>query len=483
MVTLGDAAARGAGVTLGTQLVRALLQMASVVVLARLLTPADFGLVAMVAAVIGIAEIVRDFGLSSAAVQAPVLTDDERTNLFWVNVALGVACAAAAVAARPAIVALYGEERLSPVVLALSSVFVLSGLNAQFRTELTRRLGFRALAASDVIAQVCGIAVGVTLAVAGAGLWAIVAQQITAAAVAAAVNALTCPWSPGLPRRGVSLRRFFRYGGGVLGTQAVGYVTKNVDNVALGAIWGAGPLGLYSRAYQLLMTPLNQINAPMTRVALPVLSRVQHDDEVFLRYLGRAQLVGCYLTATVFAVAAGLAGPVVLLLFGPRWSAVAPIFAVLAVGGVFRAVSQLAYWIYLSRGRTGAQLRQESVTRPLMVLVILAGLPWGAVGVAAGHSVAYLLYWLVSLLHAGHVEGIDVRPLLRQATRAILLFSAPCGLAAFAAATLVDPAWARLVVGLAAAGGYAALAVAVVPALRADAVVVVSVARRAVGRR
>src|SRR4029079_15892650 len=120
------------------------------------------------------------------------------------------------------------------------------------------------------------------------------------------VNIVSCRWRPGLYRRSVSIRRFFRYGGGLGGTQLLSYATTHIHNRAIVGVWGAGPLGLHSRAYQLLMTPLNQINAPLTSVALPVLSRVQDDDVAFDRYLRRAQVVGCYATATVFAVCAGL---------------------------------------------------------------------------------------------------------------------------------------------------------------------------------
>lgn len=480
---LGDRAVRGTGVTLLTQAGRALLQFGSVVVLARLLTPEDFGLVAMVTAVIGIADLIRDFGLSSAAIQSAEVTDDERTNLFWANLALGTACALAAVAALPLIVAGYGEPRLGPIVLALSGVFVLSGANTQFRSDLTRRMRFGRLAASDLLAQLTGIAVAVTAALLGLGLWAIVLQQVTVAAVALVVNVVNARWWPGPPRRGVSLRRFFRFGSSLLATQSITYLTKNVDNIALGATWGATSLGLYSRAYQLLMTPLSQINAPMTGVALPVLSRVQHDEWTYARYLAKAQLVACYLTATVFAVAAGLADPLVLLLFGPEWAPVAPIFAVLAVGGVFRSLAQIAYWIYLSKGETGAQLRLILVTRPVMIGLILAGLPWGPLGVAWGHSVAYFLFWIASLLHVGRRVGVAVGPLLRTARRSVLVVSAPAGLLAFLGTLLpVGPA-VQVLTGVAFAGAHLAVAVLAVPAVRQDAGTVASSVRRAVGRR
>lgn len=480
--SLSDAAARGTGVTLAAQLLRAVLQFGSVVVLARLLTPRDFGLVAMVVSVIGVAELLRDFGLSSAAIQSKVLTDDERTNLFWANLALGAACTVAALAATPLIVAGYRQPGLAPIVLVLAWVFIITGANTQFRADLARTMRFAALSGADIVAQVVGITLAVLLAVAGAGLWAIVWQQVSVAVVALAINVWNVRWRPGLPRRGVSLRRFFRFGGGLLGTQLIAYATKNVDNIALGAVWGPSPLGLYSRAYQLLMMPLNQINAPMTNIALPVLSRVQHEEQTFARYLARAQLVACYVTATLFAVSAGLATPIILVLFGARWRGVAPIFAVLAVGGIFRAVAQIAYWIFLARGRTGAQLRQDLVLRPLIVLAILAGLPWGPLGVAVGHSVAFFGYWIATLVHAGRVTGVDTRPLLRNAARSILVVGAPAGVAAHLATLLPLVPVLQLLLGLLAAVAWVLLVAVLLPTVRADTVLLVSFARRAVGR-
>jgi PST family polysaccharide transporter len=480
--SLSRTAARGTGVTLASQAVRALLQFGSVVVLARLLTPRDFGLVAMVTAVIGVADLIRDFGLSSAAIQSEELSDDERTNLFWANLALGAGCTLVVLAATPLIVAGYRQPQLAPIVMTLAWVFLITGANTQFRSDLARRMRFLALSGSDIVAQAVGILVAAALALSGAGLWAIVAQQLSVAVVAFGINVGNVRWWPGLPRRGVSLRRFFRFGGGLLGTQLIAYATKNVDNIALGASWGAAPLGLYSRAYQLLMMPLNQINAPMTNVALPVLARVQHDEETFARYLARAQLVACYVTATVFAVAAGLAQPLVLVLFGVRWQQVAPIFAILALGGIFRAVAQIAYWIFLARGRTAAQLRQDLVLRPVMIVVIMAGLPWGPIGIAAGHSIAFLGYWIATLAYVGRVTGLDVRPLFRNAVRAIALVAAPSGLVAYAVTLTSLAAPAELVLGILAAGAWAGFAAVAMPSVREDLGTVARFARRAVAR-
>jgi PST family polysaccharide transporter len=482
MVSLGDQAARGSKTVLLTQALRAGLQFASMIILARLLDPSVFGIVAMVTSVIGIADLVRDFGLSSAAVQSKTLSREERTNLFWVNVAFGALCTLVVAACAPLIQGLYGQPGLTPVVLGLASVFLLSGANTQFRADLTRSMRYGRLAAADITAQVAGIAVAAGLAVAGAGVWALVGQQLTVAAVSLVMNIVSTRWLPGLPRRKVSLRRFFAFGSSLFATQALTYLTKNVDNIALGISSGPYQLGLYSRAYQLLMTPLNQINAPMTGVALPVLSRIQDDEERFARYLGRAQLVACYLTASIFAVAAGVTEPLTLVLFGAEWAPVAPIFAILAIGGIFRSIQQIAYWTYLAKGRTGAQLRMILATRPVMILIILAGVPWGPIGVAVGHSVAYFLFWLVSVRHVGKVTGVDSGRLLRNAVRPVALVSLPAGVVAYAATLLPLPTVASLGAGVLAAALYVALTIALVRPVRADVLVLRDFVRRAGGR-
>ena len=468
MPELGRAAARGTAVTLGAQGGRFVLQIGALVVLARLLTPEAFGLVAMATSVLGVAELVRDFGLSSAAVQAKTLSDGERTNLFWVNVGIGTACALVALVGAPLVARLYGDPRVAGVVVALAGLLVVSGVTTQFRAELSRDLRFAALGAVELSAQAAGVAVAVVSAALGAGYWAIVAQQGALVLVTCVLCVAFCSWRPGLPRRATSVRRFVRFGSHVLGTQVLGYATNNVDNVGIGAVWGAGPLGVYSRAYQLLMVPINQVNDPMSRVVLPVLSRVQDDAPTLQRYVEKAQRVGTYGLAPLFAVAAGAAAPLVALLFGPRWTAVVPVFVVLAVGGVFRAVGLVTYWGFLAGGRADRQLRMYLVTRPLMIGLILAGLPWGPVGVAVGHSAAFLLHWLVSLTYLGRVTALDSGRLLRQALLALVALALPLGLLAHLGTRLVDGTVGELALAGGLALAWVGLLLLVLPTQRAE---------------
>lgn len=482
MTALAERAARGTAVSLLAQVVRFAVQLGSVLILARLLVPADFGLVAMIVAVIGVAEVFRDFGLSAAAVQAPELTRAQRDNLFWANTGLGLVCALVALATTPLLVAVYGEPRLADLVPALAGTFVLSGLNSQYRAGLTRDLRFGAIARSDVGAQLAGAIAAVSLASLGAGVWALVAQQLVVALTALVINVVSARWLPRWPVRSEPIRGFVRYGSGFLGSQTLMYATSNVDAVLVGAVWGKVDLGLYSRGYQLLMVPLNQIQAPLTRVALPVLSRVQDDEERFARYVARAQLVVCYVTMLGLAVAAVLADPLVLVLFGPGWEGVAPIFALLAIAGIFRTASSVAYWTYLARALTGALFRLQLWSRPLMIGIIAAGTPWGARGVAAAVALAYAGYWAVSLVDVARRTRLAVRPFFTKAVFAMLVVASPCALAAWAASRTVTGPVGQLALGVLAAGLTLGLLAALVPAVRRDLGVLMGFARGAVRR-
>jgi PST family polysaccharide transporter len=297
------------------------------------------------------------------------------------------------------------------------------------------------------------------------------------------INIAATSWRPGWPKRDVSIKRFFRFGGGVLGTQLIAYLTMNIDNIVLGAFKGKYVLGIYSRAYQLLMMPLNQINRPLTRIALPVLSKVQDDQETFERYLRKAQVVGCYVTATVFALTTALSQPIVDILFGSKWKDVIPVLAILAAGGVFRAVSQISYWAYLARGKTGAQFRLYLITRPFMIAIIVAGLPWGAIGVAIGSSTAYALYWLVSMIQVGHAVDIDGKRLLWNATRCLLFVSLPCGLVAYLGVLFVSRPLLQITIGVALAAVYICIVSRIVPFVRSDVATLLQFGRRALYMR
>lgn len=423
-MTLARSAVGGASVTMAGQGMRMVLQLGSTIVLARLLLPEDFGLVAVVVAVFGIGEVLRDVGLSMAIIRARELSKGQASNLFWVNMGLGVLLGGIGLAAAPLLGNAFDQPAVVPIAQALSVTFVINGATTQFRAHVNRDLRFTALAIIDTASVALGFATAIAIAVTTHSYWALVWQQIATAVAGAILAAAFARWLPGLPKRGAPIGDFLRFGGGVLGTQTLAYTTRNIDTIALGLAAGPAATGVYSRAYSLLMVPLNQVAAPLTRVAVPVLSRID-DDATFVRYLRKGQVVGAFGVVLMFAAAGGLADSLVPLIFGAGWTEMVPVFQALAVGGIFRALNQVTFWAFLARGKSGPQFKYALVSQPMIVCAMMIGLPWGAFGVAAGHSVGYMLTFIGSVWWCARVTRLPLGVLATSALRTVVEVGLP----------------------------------------------------------
>jgi len=418
---LGRRAARGAAITIGAQAARILIQVVSVVALARLLTPHDYGLVAMVVAVIGIGEIFRDFGLSSAAIQAPTLSRGQRDNLFWINSGIGLALAAAVFAGSGLLALVYDRDELVAIGHVLSLTFLLTGLTTQYRAGLVRDLRFVSLARADVAAPAVALVVSIGAALLGWGYWALVAGQLAQALVQLVMLAVAGRWLPGLPKRGEPMRGFVRFGWNLVASQLVGYLGNNLDSVIIGRLFGATSLGIYNRAFQLLMTPLGQIRSPLTTVALPVLSRLSADDRRFGDYVARGQLALGYTLVAGLGIAVSASEPITRLFLGEQWTGVAPILRLLAVAGIFQTLAFVGYWVYVARGLTGDLFRYSLVSAAIKVACIVGGSFFGVVGIAAGYAIAPAISWPISLWWLSSRTTIPTRRLYAGALRILAL--------------------------------------------------------------
>ncbi|UQX89360.1 lipopolysaccharide biosynthesis protein [Jatrophihabitans telluris] len=475
---LGRRTARGALVTLGGQLSQVLLQMTAVIALARLLSPHDYGLYAMVLVIAGIGEIFRDFGLSSAAIQAKQLSDAERSNLFWINAGIGALLTAIVFLSAPLVAALFSEHQLVPIARVLSVIFLINGCTTQLRANLNRNMRFGMLTVADLAAQVVNVTVAITCAALGAHYWALVGSQIAQVATVLVLVTIFGRWIPGGYTRGIPMGRFLRFGGNFVATQLVNYVSNNVDSLTIGLRFGTTPLGIYNRAFQLLMNPLNQFRTPATTVALPVLSRLQDDPVRAGDYIRRGQIAFGYTVVAGLAFVVGAAAPLVDFLLGSKWHEVPTILALLAVAGAFQMLSFVGYWIYLSRGLTRDLFRYTLISFAIKVTCILVGSTWGLKGVAAGYAIAPAISWPISLWWLSSRTPIPTRALLVGAGR-ILTCAGAAALATFLASSMLAHSadLLRLVAGLLACIAVYALA-AVVKPVRADLATVVEFGKK-----
>lgn len=414
-----SAAVSGSFAILLSQIVKLGLQFGTQLVLARILFPADFGLLAMIAPVIGVVMIINDIGFGQVVIQRPSIYQNQVSNLFWVNLAVGAALGACVVAAAPLAAYLYKEPRALALTAAMAVTIPIGTLGILPNALLTRRMRFATLAKIDIAALLCGSAVTIGGSLAGLGYWALALGQIVATTLVVAGGWLQCGWRPSAPTRSLSVREEFAFGRNVTGTNLSTFASKSVDSLLIGANEGPVQLGLYDRSYRLLVQPLGQILLPLNRVAVPLLSSLLSDPADFRRtYLFMVQLlVVVTVPGLVVCVADGTT--VVRFLMGARWEPAAPIFGWMCTGGLASGLFSSAAWLFIAQDRTGKMLKYWVAAALINVASYGIGIFWGAVGVAAVSGVTFVLLQTPLVLHGalknGPVRALDIARVIAPA--------------------------------------------------------------------
>src|SRR5581483_2280037 len=329
MRDLKEMAIRGGAARLGAQVANFVVRVGSLTILARLLSPKDFGLVGMVTAFTAVLSLFRDFGLSSAAVQRPTVTDEQVSTLFWINMAVGVLLGLLGTAIAPLVAHFYHEPRLLAVTVVLAFGFFFNAAGTQHSVLLLRQMRFTALALIGVISLVVSAAIGIGGAKFGYGYWALVAMTVTMPLVNTMGLWFTTRWVPGLPQRGVGIRSMMRFGGVVTLNGLIVYVASNFEKMLLGRYWGADAIGLYGRAYQLISIPTDNLNSAAGEVAFSGLSRIQHDPIRLRSYFLKGYSLIMGITLPVTAGYALFADDTIHVLLGRNWDAAIPLFRLL----------------------------------------------------------------------------------------------------------------------------------------------------------
>ena len=411
LTNLGGKAARGGVIAIGSQGLKFVITIAATSVMARLLTPQDYGLIGMVAFVTGFVSMYKDLGLSAATIQRGEISSEQISTLFWVNVLLSLAITLLTVAIAPLVAWFYGEPRLTWITVATSVGFLIGGLSVQHEALLRRQMRYSTLAAIGIVGVVAGYVVGILMAWYGFSYWALVSSQLAVVIVSTALTVSFCRWIPGPPQRNTGVRSMVRFGGNLTGFTTINYFSRNLDNLLIGRYWGAQQLGLYTRAYQLMGLPIDQINEPVTSVAVPALSRLTDSPESYRRaYLRMLEKIAL-LTMPCVVLLVVTSDWIVRIVLGSQWTGATRIFVLLGITALFQPIANTTGWLLISQGRTNQMFQWGLISGPIIIGSIIAGLPWGAVGVAASYAftrvciVDPLLYWFVG--RRGPVRTVD----------------------------------------------------------------------------
>ena len=376
------------------------IQLTSTVVLARLLSPDDYGVMAMVMAVTGFAGLFRDLGLSSAAIQKKDLTDAQQSNLFWLNVAMGAALTTIMAVGSPVVAWFYGKPELTSVTLALSLSFLIGSFGTQPGARLVREMQFARQGVASITGSVVCLIVSGTLALNEYSYWSLVWGGLVGSTVTTILLFMLAPFRPGLPSRGTGMRDMLKFGANVTAFSFVNYFHRNLDNILIGKFWGPAALGVYSRAYQLLMFPITAIRGPLNAVAFPAMSRLQSQPVDYRNYYRKiTQLLAISsmpLTAFLFIAS----DPLIELLLGKTWSQVSTTFALLAITGFIQPVAGLRGTVLLSCGHGKRYLLWGVFNAVCVSLGFLIGVRWGVTGIATSYAIVNYAILYPSLILA-----------------------------------------------------------------------------------
>lgn len=415
-------------------------------VLARLLTPAEFGLMAMAAVVLGLMQIASREAIAAALIQRDEIDERAMTSAFWLGVAVSCGLVGLCWAVAAPVAALYGVPEVAWVLRLLSLQLVFDALGGVHRAWMRRDLEFRGLSRIDLAGILLGGGVGVVCAIAGAGVASLVAQALVTSVVGNLAAWWCRPWRPRLDWSREATSDLLRYARHVWASGGLNHLVRSLDDAVIGATAGAASLGAYSRAYQLMLLPLRTVSASVAEVMLPALSRLQDDrpmaGRVYLRFVRVIAFLAFPVVVGLFAVS----DLFVHVVLGDPWAETIVLLRILGPLGITQSVLLTVGAVYRSQGRPDLELRVGLALKGVLVLGILIGLEWGVVGVACGYAIASLLNSYPCMWFAGRLIGVTPGDVAR-AVLAPLVFALAMGsvVLALRAALPVDTSeWVEL---------------------------------------
>jgi len=369
-------------------------QFIAVIILARILTPEDFGLVGMTIVFTGFIRLFRDAGFGSALIQRLEVEERHLSSVFWANVALGILLATLIGLAAPAIAAFFNEPQLVLITRVIALDFAIGSLSIVQLAQLQRALAFKKTNLLEMQAKVLSGLSAIGLALTGFGVWSLVLQSILYSVFLAAATWYVCVWRPRFQFELGAIRELLGYSTNLLAFNIINYWTRNADNLLVGKIVGSAGLGIYTRAYGFMMLPLRQFANVIGQVMFPVLSRVQGDiPKIKAAYLKANRLialvtvplvVGLFVTTESF----------ILTLLGPKWVEVIPILQILCLTGVKQPLGASMGWLLTSMGRTDTMRKWALLSGTLNLIAVGIGVQWGVMGVAIGYvTFGYVIHY------------------------------------------------------------------------------------------
>ncbi|MFO1146983.1 MAG: lipopolysaccharide biosynthesis protein [Alsobacter sp.] len=385
---LGAKTVTGGLVALAAQPVRFVIQFVSTAIMARLLVPADFGLFAMAWSVLAFIGVFSNLGLGMATVQRETIDQNTVSGLFWLNLAFGAVLLPVTWALAPLAAWFFGDHRVVGLTVAMSFTLLFGALGAQHTAIMLRTMRYVPLQISGLIGHISGAIAGILAAwVFKLDYWALVVNAWAASIATQLFIWSSCRWRPSMVRDWSGAVSGLRFGATFTVANLIDYFHRQLDNLIIGWRFGPAELGIYSRAYQLMMLPIVLFNGNIASTVEPSLSRMQNEPErwrrAFLSALGLVTVLGAGAAALFIASA----HPLIVIIYGPNWAESADVLRWLAISSFSGVPVAACNWIYMSLGRAKMMVIWMLVLTPVVGLSFLLAAPYGIVGIAAAFAI------------------------------------------------------------------------------------------------
>ncbi len=466
VTSLATAGVRGALAALASQGTSLVGRLASVIVLAHLLIPEYFGLVAIVAAFAEFSAGVIDFGLPLAVAQADALSARAKSTLFFVNFLLGLGFAVVFLLAADAIASLYGDQRLSDIIRWLSLIPLAVGISAQSRAQLMTELRFVSIEVINTGTRLIGMAAAVVVAAITGSISSLIILAVVPPLAALPLFLLTAKWFPGRPGSWIESRRVLAIGARIFGLNLLRDISRTAIVPVLGLTETTRNVGFYDRAYQLSATPANALMDSLQRITVPILSRARSDSSRLQKSYEKVQTTVTISLVTGIWVVGALGEPLVVVALGDKWRFTGELMQLLAIAAGFRLLGTMQMWLFVAGRATGAGLIFSAWAQPLVIAISLCGLPWGVVGVAITNVIAWAAFWPICTVAAAKATGLCGKRILTNSLAVVASFSAPVAVLAALPRLLPLNSVLLIVAGTATALVAAGILVLLRPSLR-----------------
>jgi polysaccharide transporter, PST family len=358
------------------------------------------------------APMIVDLGTTDAATQKSQVTQEEISELFWLNVTLGAFLTLLFAAASPLLGSFFGEPSLTGMALVSSLVFILTALPIQHYALMRRAMEFRTIATIDLTSNAVSSAVSVALAFGGWGYWSLVAKPLVQLSLTALGAWLSCPWVPNRPRLALQARDLVRFGLGVTGFTVIDTSARSVDRLALGYFYGPVALGYFQNAFLIYSNLVSIATEQLHGIAVSGLSKLRDDAHKLKRSWSSALSTLSFFSAPAFAVLAVTGQDFIVILLGQKWAPAGPLLCIFAFRGIVATIERTMGWLHVVAGRSDRWVRWGAFSAAFQMVLLVAGLPFGPVGVVTAYTVAMFVLFLPALAYAGKPLGIGYRDVL-----------------------------------------------------------------------